>query len=220
MFSVKFKVSWRRSIGLCLLQTSTMSTSARESAEEVFYKTCKYIAANPLLYNVHCMDVITEAKTSWVQRFKTKILSKMPEFVTWGSMLDTTLMAENSKWRSADQDLDRMRRGIADLENLLKPRPRHENFQKKKLPTLNLSFWTSTKGLLWLASVVGIELGKEESLSCTMEGLTSCSVDSNKILNWTSNGDWYPNVPILQRTCSDWAKNTGYVLPFPLLFCQ
>lgn len=190
--------------------SSTMSTSvASKSAEEVLYRQLKYRAVDPLEHNLHCLDVLIRGEQNLVRRMMSKFSSSMRPLVRMGSMLDVILMADKSKWRSAHQaDLDRMRKGLTDLENPLKPRPSHQNFEKKRLVSANLSFSTSNKVVLWLASVAGIDLGNEESLSCAMDGLTAASVDYTKVCSWVMGGDWFPNIPFLQKICSDWSENT------------
>lgn len=187
---------------------------AGRSFEGMIYNEFKYIPVSPLEHNVHCLDVVTKVVKPWPQRVRSMFSSNIPHFAAQGSMLDVDLMAEESKWRSADSedDLDSMRRGLAELEHPLKPTPSLPNFQKKKLPESNLSFSASRTGSLWLASVAGIALGKDESLSCKMEGLTAASVDHKKIREWITAGDWTPNQPIFQMNSSDWSKNAGYVM--------
>lgn len=183
-----------------------MSTRPGRMIEEVMYEELKYIAVNPLKADVHCLDVFTKVG-------KSKASRKMPEFVRVGSMLDVNLMAKNSKWLSDDQaDLARMRKELEVLEHPLKPAPSDRNFQKDKtLESFDLSCAASQNGVLWLASVAGIKLGKGDSLSCSLEGLTAASVDYLTICKWIDAGDWFPNLPFLQKTFSYFSKSAGYV---------
>lgn len=186
-----------------------MSTSVRRSAEEVLYKELKYRAVDPLEHTLDCLDVFTKVEETLAQRVKSKFSSNnMRPLMRLGSMLDLKLMAEESKWRVTGADLGSMRKGLDDLANPLKNRSSHdpENFHKNtKVPSLKLSFSNSNKIVLWLASVAGIDLGKDESLACTMDGLTAASVNYTDICSWIMDGDWSPNLPFLQMTSSDWA---------------
>jgi hypothetical protein len=189
-----------------------MSTGA---AEEVFYKKWKYRAVDPLEHQLQCLDVLTKVEQTLAQRVRSKFSSKMRPLMRLGSMLDVTLMADESRWRSAEAkvNLDRMRKGLADFESVQKTRSSHPGFQKKKLPGLDLSFRASKGVVIWLASVAGLDLGKEESLSCTMGGLTAASVEYATICSWVMDRDWCPNISFLQMLSSDWSKNR-----FALLF--
>jgi hypothetical protein len=134
--------------------------------------------------------------------------ASLQPLVRQGSMLSETLMADESKWRSADSNiLDRMREGLDDLRNYLINRPSDKNFQKNKLQSINLNFSTPKGVEFWLAGVAGISMEQEESFSCTIDGLTAGFVDYATLCNWITAGDWRPNMATLKISSSDWSKD-------------
>lgn len=188
--------------------STAMSIGAVESAEKVLYKQFKYRAVNPLEHQLRCLDVIVKIEQSLLDKAKFKISSdRMRPLMRLGSMIEKDLMATESTWYSEGAELERMREGLEDLENVLMPRSFFSDFKKKKLiSTFKMSFSSSKRVALWLSSVAGIDLGFGESLSCTMGGLTSTSVDYTKICTWIEEGSWKPKIPFMQKICSEWEK--------------
>lgn len=63
--------------------------------------------------------------------------------------------------------------------------------------SVNLFFLILNKVVFWFVSVVGIDLGNEESLFCVMDGLIVVLVDYMKVCSWVMGGDWFLNILFL-----------------------
>jgi hypothetical protein len=185
-----------------------MPNTAKASADGVLYKKLQYRAASPLEHQLECLDVLTKVeRTSCLQRFTAKMSSSLRPLVRQGSMLDEDLMADESKWRSTESaTLGHVQKGLGDLRNsLIKQSADEALFKKKKLQKFDLKCLTSKGASAWVTGIAGMDLGKGKSLSCTLDGLTSASVDYATIRRWISDGAWCPNVTTLESCSADWS---------------
>lgn len=196
-----------------LSASRTMPNRRGDSLDELFFKQLRYTAVSPFDPQLECLDVLTRAeRSSLLQRVKSKMAlstSTVQALVRQGSMLSEDLIGGESKWLSADADLDRRRDGLAELRDYTIKSPSDETiFKKNQLPKTTLSFSKSSKVEVgpWLGGVTGVYLEKEESLSCTMDGLTAAVVDYETICNWISAGGWCPNRQTLQLCSADWSN--------------
>lgn len=196
--------------------------------ESLFGSRLKCKAASPWGLKLDCLDVLTS-----VQSDKGGLLSKFicggssisrgltstnvkptSALVKQASMFDPEWMTKDSKWHDAEYrkslvDL----KGFADLKNLRKPSVKGSKFEKRPLERLELA-WNTSKGVsAWLMDIAGMDVGKDETLNGTVDGLVVASVDINLIRNWVGSADaegalaWRPNVAVFQRNSSDWEKS-------------
>lgn len=180
-----------------------MPNNLAASAEEALYKQLKYRAANPLEHQIECLDVLSRVERSLLQRVKSKMASSLRPLLKQGSMLSKERMADESGWQSADGTLARLQDGLVDLKSYMITRPSDETiFKKKNLPRLDLA-WRKSNGQssAWFATIAS-DLG-EESVSCTLDGLTAASVDYPKVRQWIISGNWLPSASILQMCCAE-----------------
>lgn len=190
-----------------------MPSGAGGSIEEVFYKQLHYRSVRPLEHQLECLDVLTRVDESLLHRVALKMpRTKLTPLVKIGSMLTDDLMAEDSKWRrSPEGKAERLRIGKAkaQLKNALVQRLPSAEFQKELLPKVSVG-WKNSKGAVaWLCGITGVDLGGEESLSCTLDGLTAASVDFTKVRSWISAGDWRPDATTFKLMSVDWSKESG-----------
>jgi hypothetical protein len=186
--------------------THAMPNTAKASADGVLYKELQYRTASPLEHELECLDVLTKVERTWLQRFIAKMSSSLRPLVRQGSMLSEDLMADESKWRSTESAaLGHVKKGLGDLRNSLNEQSADETlFKKKKLQKFDLKCLTSKGASAWVTGIAGMDLGKGESLSCTLDGLTSASVDYATIRRWISDGAWCPNASTLALCSADW----------------
>jgi hypothetical protein len=184
-----------------------MPNTAKVSADWILYKKLQYRAASPLEHQLECLDVLTKVERTWLQRFTAKMSSSLRPLVRQGSMLSEDLMADESKLRSTESaTLDRVQKGLGDLRNsLIKQSADEALFKKQAIQKFDLKCLTSKGASAWVTGIAGMDLGKEESLSCTLDGLTAASVDYATIRRWMSDGAWCPNVTTLALCSADWS---------------
>lgn len=193
-----------------------MPSGAGGAIDEVFYKQLNYRLARPLEHQLDCLDVFTRMDKSLLHRIALKMSStKLTPLVRQGSMLTEDLMAEDSKWRQSPEgaaELVRIRKGRARLKNaLILKLSASEEFHKELLPKASFG-WKNSKGVVaWLCDITGVDLGREDSLSCTLDGLTAASVDFTKVRSWISAGDWRPDAKTLKLCSGDWSKDGNRV---------
>jgi hypothetical protein len=179
-----------------------MPDTAKASADWILYKKLQYRAASPLEHQLECLDVLTKVKRTWLQKFKAKMFSSLRPLVRQGSMLTEDLMADESKWRSTESaTLGRVRKGLGDLPNKSAD---EALFKKNSLQKFELKCLTSKDVSAWVMGIAGMDLGKGKRLSCTLDGLTSASVDYATIRRWLSDGAWCPNLTTLALCSADW----------------
>jgi hypothetical protein len=189
-----------------------MPNTAKASADGILYKELQYRAASPLEHRLECLDVLTKVERTWLQRFMAKMsASSLRPLVRQGSMLGEDLMAAESKWRSTESaTLGHVQKGLGDLRNSLIQQSADEAlfkmFKKKKLQKFDLKSLTSKSASACVTGIAGLDLRKEKSLSCTLDGLTSASVDYANIRRWISDGAWCPNLTTLERSSADWFR--------------
>jgi len=183
-----------------------MPNTAKASADGVLYKELQYRPASPLEHQLECLDVLTKVERTWLQRFMAKMSSSLRPLVRQGSMLSEDLTADQSKWRSTESaTFDRVQKGLADLQNSLIEQSADEAlFKNKSLQKFDLKSLTSKGSSALVTGIAGMDLGKGKSLSCTLHGLTSASVDYATIRKWISDGAWCPNVTTLALCSADW----------------
>jgi hypothetical protein len=171
-----------------------MPDTAKASADWVLYNELQYRAASPLEHQLECLDVLTKVgvKRTWFQRFTAKMSSSMRPLVRQGSMLTEDLMGDESKWRSTES------------ANLPNKSADDALFKKNSLQKLELKCLTSKDASAWVMGIAGMDLGKGKRLSCTLDGLTSASVDYATIRRWLSDGAWCPNLTTLALCSADW----------------
>jgi hypothetical protein len=94
---------------------------------------------------------------------------------------------------------------LGDLRNsLIKQSADEALFKKKSWQKFDLKCLTSKGASASVTGIAGVDLGKGKSLSCTLDGLTSASVDYATIRRWISDGAWCPNVTKLALCSADW----------------
>lgn len=191
-----------------------MPNSTKASADEVLYKQLQYRAVSPLEHQLECLDVLTKVERTWLQKVMAKMSpNSLRPLVKQGSMLSEDLMASESRWRSAGEEfatlLGGLQEGLKDLSNSRIKRCTDETlFKKKTVPKFDLTWLTTLKGpSAWVTGIAGIDVGKEESLSCTLDGLTSASVDYATIRRLICDGGWCPNVKTLMLSSADWSED-------------
>jgi hypothetical protein len=203
-----------------------MAKSVKAGFDESLYRRLQCRAASPWGRKLDCLDVLTSVRSD-----KGGLLSKFirgvlisrgltltnvkptSALVKQASMFDPEWMTKDSKWHDAEYrksfaDL----RGFADLKNLRKPSVEGSKFEKRPLERLELT-WNTSKGVsAWLMDVAGMDVGQDETLNGTVDGLVVASVDINLIRNWVGFTDaegaleWRPDVAVFQRNSSDWEK--------------
>lgn len=191
--------------------TSAMPKSGKASVDEVLYKQLQYRAVSPLEHQLECLDVLAKVERTRVQRWKAKVSSGLRPLVRQGSMLSEDLMGDASTWRTVkSEELGGLREGLSELRNSIIEHPTDEGvFKKKVMQQVDLKCSTSKGVSAWLMGITGIDLEKEEKLSCTLAGLISASVDYCTIRKWIAERDWCPNVTTLALCSADWSNDNG-----------
>jgi hypothetical protein len=178
--------------------------NAGRAWDEEFRKTFQHIFLSPWGDELQCLDVLTTTEDhGLLARLANKLGGgssappKAKNLVRIGSMLDSCMIRDISAWGQDPIALGRELKGLKDAP-VTEQQPSLETqvFEKKPKPAGTMQFKVSRGFSAVTTGIAGLDVKRNQNLTCTVDGLTTVSVRTNTtITRWAKgyDGSWLPN---------------------------